>query len=383
MDISRLSELYKIYKEKSLFGRYITLEKIAPLLKKFESDFEVSLIGYSVKQKPIHSVKVGNGPIKILLWSQMHGNESTTTKAIFDILNVFSTSNSEFKTTLYNCTLQIIPMLNPDGAERYTRLNANEVDLNRDANDLSQPESKVLRQCFDAFQPNYCFNLHGQRTIFGAGDTGKPATLSFLSPSEDQERTVTTTRKKAMTIISLINHKLQQELPNAIGRYDDGFNINCVGDIFQSLGVPTVLYEAGHYANDYDREITREYIFKAIYYGLEAISNEKTLVDRVEHYFAIPENKKNFYDVIIRNAKTQSKDAHSTDIAIQFKEVLENHTINFVPIVEKIENLDEYFAHYEIDAKGHLVLDEKNLPLKVANEIVFVMLNNRKILIKS
>ena len=28
------------------------------------------------------------------------------------------------------------------------------------------------------------------------------------------------------------------------------FNINCV-DKFQSLGVPTLLFEAGHYGNDY------------------------------------------------------------------------------------------------------------------------------------
>jgi hypothetical protein len=47
----------------------------------------------------------------------------------------------------------------------YTRLNANEVDLNRDSQNLTQPESKVLREIFDLFQPHYCFNLHDQRTI--------------------------------------------------------------------------------------------------------------------------------------------------------------------------------------------------------------------------
>jgi hypothetical protein len=59
----------------------------------------------------------------------------------------------------------------------YTRLNANEVDLNRDSQNLTQPESKVLREIFDLFQPHYCFNLHDQRTIFGVS-TGKPA-VSF------------------------------------------------------------------------------------------------------------------------------------------------------------------------------------------------------------
>jgi murein tripeptide amidase MpaA len=37
-------------------------------------------------------------------------------------------------------------MLNPDGAKTYTRENANKVDLNRDSQDLTQPESKILRK---------------------------------------------------------------------------------------------------------------------------------------------------------------------------------------------------------------------------------------------
>src|SRR5690606_13406057 len=116
----------------------------------------------------------------IMLWSQMHGNETTTTKALFDVLNTFKTQNS----ILDACTILIIPILNPDGAEVYTRLNANNVDLNRDAQNLSQPESRVLRDCFNRFKPNFCFNLHGQRTIFSVDNTSQSATVSFLSPAE-------------------------------------------------------------------------------------------------------------------------------------------------------------------------------------------------------
>jgi murein tripeptide amidase MpaA len=46
-------------------------------------------------------------------------------------------------------------MLNPDGAKSYTRVNANEVDLNRDSQNLTQPESRVLRTAFDLFQPDF------------------------------------------------------------------------------------------------------------------------------------------------------------------------------------------------------------------------------------
>jgi len=374
-----LTELYNFHKEKSLYGRYITNKNIEELLPNFDSNFKVSTIGYSVENRPIYSVKVGKGNIKILLWSQMHGNESTTTKALFDLCNAFK--SEEFSSIIDNCTLQIIPILNPDGAKHYTRVNANHVDLNRDAQDLSQPESRILRACFDDFMPHYCFNLHGQRTIFGAGNTGNSATLSFLSPSEDAQRTITETRKKGMAIISKINQHIQKDLPNAVGRYDDGFNINCVGDTFQALGVPTVLYEAGHYANDYEREKTRMYIFKSLFYGLEAILNSISS-NNFEDYFDIPENEKIFFDIIIRNCRTKDSKM-SFDVAIQFKEVLEDGVIKFIPYVEKLETLESYFGHKEIDGNNAVILNHENKSLSIGNEIVFVMLNNRKILIKS
>ena len=143
-------------------------------------------IGNSVKGKPIYAVTIGKGQKKILMWSQMHGNESTTTKALFDVLNTLTSNNPIVKHIINACTLYVIPILNPDGAEAYTRVNANAMDLNRDAQDLSQPESKVLRQAFMSFKPHFCYNLHGQRTIFSAGNTNNPATVSFLSPAQDE-----------------------------------------------------------------------------------------------------------------------------------------------------------------------------------------------------
>ena len=57
-----------------------------------------------------------------------------------------------------------------------------------------------------------------------------------------------------MEVIIKMNNVLQNVIPNQVGIYDDSFNINCVGDSFQSKGVPTILFEAGHYKNDYSRE---------------------------------------------------------------------------------------------------------------------------------
>ncbi len=377
MQLEQINSLYSLLKTPELSGRYITNSHIEKCLEKLPKSL-ISVVGYSVEERPIYSLKFGNGPIKILLWSQMHGNESTTTKALFDCFNLFQTNNEIPKHILKACTLFVIPLLNPDGAERYTRVNANTIDLNRDAQDLSQPESRVLRDVYNNFKPQYCFNLHGQRTIFGTGSSGATATLSFLSPSQDEKRSLTPNRMVAMAVIAEMNTFLQLEIPHGIGRYDDDFNLNCVGDTFQNFGVPTLLFEAGHYPNDYNREEVRRLIFIAILKALQVISYG---VDESKYrdYVKIPENSKSFYDIIIRNAKILENNKELLDVAIQYKEVLKAGKVEFIPFVEAISKLDEFYGHKEIDAKGGFVKTAENLELKTANEIVFVLLNNKKI----
>ena len=380
MNIKRILRDYSSLKEPLLFGRYITNKDIEKCFKKLRK-IKVEVIGNSVENRPIYGIKVGDGSIKILMWSQMHGNESTTTKALFDCLNLFESKNELSKNILENCTLYIIPILNPDGSQYYTRLNANKVDLNRDAQDLSQPESKVLRSVFNDFRPDYCFNLHGQRTIYGVGDTGKSASMSFLSPSQDEKRSITVNREKAMSIISSINEALQDLIPDSIARYDDGFNLNFVGDTFQSLGIPTVLYEAGHINNDYNREEIRESVFISLLTGLSVIANGINILN-AKDYFKIPENTKSFYDIIIRNAKIIPEDEMIVDIAIQYEEVLNNEKLIFKPKIEVISNLDKYFGHKEYDAEGEIIKSVDKIPLEVAREIDFVLIKNAKTALK-
>ncbi|WP_323788988.1 M14 metallopeptidase family protein [Psychroserpens sp.] len=375
MQTELLKSLYKTHKELSLSGRYIHTETILNLLENSRINPLVALIGHSVNNENIYSITIGKGSKKILMWSQMHGNESTTTKAIFDMLNVLLASESISKSILASCTIRIIPILNPDGAKAYTRLNANEIDLNRDAQDLSQPESKVLKKVFDSFKPNYCFNLHGQRTLFSAGNSNNPATVSFLAPAQDENCTITSTRKIAMEIISEMNSYLQQQIPNQIGIYDDAFNINCVGDTFQNHNIPTMLFEAGHFPNDYHRDITREYIFQSLFIALHYISDHTISGNNHKTYFKIPENQKLFYDIIIRNTSNK-------DIGIQFHEELIENSIHFAPKIEKISDLSSFFAHKEIDARGQEVFAANNEPIAEGSENDFVWINNEKYSLK-
>ncbi len=322
--------------EKQLFGRYINYAMISPLLDKYPFN-EVIPLGNSVKGTSINLYRVGSGKIKILLWSQMHGNESTTTKALFDTLLKLYSTDIPSKLSIY-----CIPMLNPDGAELFTRVNYNQVDLNRDAYDLTQPESICLRKAYELIEPDYCFNLHDQRTIFSVGQTSHPATVSFLAPAYNESRSINKVREEAMKIIVVMNKVLQQYIPNQIARFDDSFNINCTGDRYTQLGTPTILFEAGHYPNDYNREQTRYYIAIAIFTALEFISNYEVTCVNFKDYFNIPENDKCFYDVILRD------DTYSgNDVAIQYREVLESSKILFEPYIAEIGNLSHRYGHKE------------------------------------
>ena len=366
MEATHILNNYSDFKVEEIKGRYLSYKAIVDYLENLPAYFNLKTEGTSVLGKNIYSIEFGNGPKKILMWSQMHGNESTTTKAVLDLLEYIVTDqNDDFKNSVLEfCRIKIIVVLNPDGLENYTRVNANDVDLNRDASNQTQPESRILRKIFDEFEPEYAFNLHDQRTIFSAGKQNKPATVSFLAPAYNESREVNKVREKAMQVIIAMNSYLQTVIPGQIGRYDDSFNINCVGDYFQNRGATTILFEAGHFANDYDREETRKYIFLSLYYGLVEIITSDYKNKDTDDYFKIPENKKLFYDVIIKNADVNGE---VKDVAIQYEESLRNNRLHWLPKLQGVGNFEEYFAHKTVNAKNKIL--RINSVKNVENEI--------------
>jgi len=351
------AQLHQDHKEAILFGRYIALDHIEPLL----AGYPTKIIGHSVQGKPIYKLQLGSGKIRILMWSQMHGNESTTTKALFDFINLLCSGSDLATKLLGEFTFCMLPMLNPDGAKCYTRENANGVDLNRDAQDLSQPESKVLRKIFEEFHPDYCYNLHDQRTIYGVGQTAKPATVSFLAPAYNENRDINETRIKAMNVIVAMNEVLQQFIPGQVGRFDDSFNLNCVGDTFQYFNVPTVLFEAGHFQGDYQRELTRGYIFIVLISGLQYFYENDIVDNKIEEYVKIPQNNVVFYDFVYKNVKINYDGIEKNiNFASQFKEVLKNNEITFEAEIAQVDNLEHFFGHVEIDAEGGIYKNGKS-----------------------
>jgi hypothetical protein len=342
ISIQFLTENYEKIKENRLFGKWITLSDIEPLLEDLPNTITKEQIGVSEEGRAIHKLKFGTGKKRILIWSQMHGNESTGTKAMFDLiqfLRIFH-EHTIVETIYKSCTIEYIPILNPDGALAYTRLNAKNIDLNRDVVDQKACESQILRKTLQNFNPQFCFNLHDQRTIFGVEGTKNPATISFLAPSEEETRKITPGRIETMDVIVAMNELIQQEIPNYVGRYTDEFYPTATGDNFQKWGHNTILIEAGHYPNDYNREITRRYNFYAILQGLIHISITEEF-NNYEPYFQIPNNVKSFFDVIHRNKK-------EGDVGYLYVDEIKDNLLTSRLKKEKEGDLKMYNGHHEI-----------------------------------
>lgn len=348
--------MFSTYTNKNIKGRHITIESIEPILNDLSDDFKVQIEGKSVLEKPIYSVEFGQGKTRIYMWLQMHGDESTCTKAIIDLFEVLKNDNEYSHFIQSNFTLLILPLVNPDGAKLHTRENANGIDLNRDVNECSQPESKILKQLFKRFKPDYCLNMHDQRTIYGIGETNKSAIVSFLAPAFNENRDINESRSKAMNVIGGINKVLQQYISGHIGRYNDTYCDTCFGDYFAAQNAITILFEAGHHPNDYSRDLTRKYIFIGLLEAFNIIHENDIVDDDNSEYFKIPDNKVSFFDILYKNVKIIEKGNQKIiNFATQYKEVVKNGIIIFEPYMVLIENNDvEYFGHVEYDLKGEL-----------------------------
>jgi hypothetical protein len=266
--------------------------------------FAMEKIGESIEGRSIHYVRAGTGPFGVLLWSQMHGDESTATSALFDLFDYLRRHRQDpaVERILSRLTLHVVPMLNPDGAERFERRNAQSIDINRDALRLQTPEGKVLKALRDRLGPRVGFNLHNQSWRTSVGTPPKPASISLLSVAYDEPRTENAGRKLTKQLCAVIRDALEPSAPGQIGRYDDEFEVRAFGDNITLWGTPVVLIETGPWASPEPDAALVRLNFLAIVSALDALATGS--VDRadLQRYETLPMNESKVFDVLIRNA---------------------------------------------------------------------------------
>ena len=353
----RLESAFQTYKEPSLTHRRFKHSDVVPLIMQRGQDFKVEALGQSIKGRDIYQLAYGEGTIKVLLWSQMHGNESTATMALFDLFNFLEGEDDDFDSLRplikERLSLRFIPMVNPDGAEVFQRRNSLDIDLNRDAIDEATPEARILKTAREAFQPAFGFNLHDQQIYYNAKGSNKPATISVLAPAYNEAKQINEVRKKSMQVIVGMNRILQEVIPGHVGKYDDAFEPRAFGDNFQKWGTSTILIESGGYPNDPEKQYIRQLNFMIILNALYEIATENYHQYEVEDYFAIPDNDNKLMDLIVRNVKIDQRGQfYEVDLGIKQQEYSLDSGYRLSGSIVDKGDLSVFYGYNELDAEG-------------------------------
>lgn len=212
-------------------------KELAKRLKKMEKNakgkLEIELRGETEQGNPIWLAKMGTGELKIMIATQIHGKEPLGTEAVVDLIQHLTHSgNPMVDQILENCSIWIVPRVNPDGAEAFQRRNQQDwdpeefgldqetpapwyfssnpkdfgFDINRDFNIdsimvgedgwdntlehlpggpwapgyLVTPEARIEMEIIKEFTPDIFIDLHHQGT-YVVGDTNEMCVLSVAA----------------------------------------------------------------------------------------------------------------------------------------------------------------------------------------------------------
>jgi hypothetical protein len=357
--------LFEQYQEPAINDRFFKHADIEPMLLELadKPGFSVQREGDSVEGRGIYLVKWGTGPQTVFLWSQMHGNEPTATMALFDIFRVLADPNPAPEVAALRdrwsqeLTLLFMPMVNPDGAERYQRRNALEVDLNRDALRLASPESRILKGVRDRYNAEFGFNLHDQSVYYGAGEPdNNPVAIAFLAPAFNAAKDTDPVRERAKRLTGMMHRDLQTFIPGRIARYDDTFEPRAFGDNMQRWGTSTILIEAGGFANDPEKQYLRKLHFSMLLSAFTYIADGSHAEAPLEDYLSIPMNRfNNVFSYLIRGGEVVvGGTRYPLDLAFRDQEVLSSDVTfdRYVSRLTDVGDMSIFGAYEQFDADG-------------------------------
>ena len=325
----------------------------------------------------------------------MHGDEPTATMALMDVFNFLGKKDrfDPYRDFLFeNLTLYFIPMLNPDGAERFQRRTALGIDMNRDALRLASPEGKILKHIRDSLQAVWGFNLHDQSRYYGVGQTGQPAAFSFLAPAYNYVKDVNEVRERALRLIGQLSKVLGEYIPGKIARYNDDFEPRAFGDNIQKWGTSTILIESGGYQDDSENQYLRKLHFVVLLEAFRRIADGAFKQEPLATYDSIPYNRSgSMHDLILREVAVEKAGKwHTLDVAFMHDNFQKSDYIS------ELGDLSVYHGYREFDAKGYqlvpgsiypkIIRNQRQLNILIPDELLargFTTLRLRKKLLKS
>lgn len=353
---------------------------VASLRQLQKEGVQVVEVGRSVAGREIYQLEFGEGPERIFLWSQMHGDEPTATSALIDLFHYWQLNRNDpvVADMARRMTIRAVPMLNPDGAELFQRRNLQSIDINRDARRLVTPEGQLLKKLRDEWQPVLGFNLHNQNPRTAVGTTGKQATISLLAVAHDESRSDPPGRLRAKKVCSTLHTALTRFIPGQIGRYDDSFNPRAFGDLISQWGTPVVLIETGGWAGHSEMELVR-LNFVGLAWTLQELANG--LVDRADPaiYDAIPYNNSGvLVPLMIRQATVIQRTAGTGRTLPPYQADLAITLDRTRATIQDLGDLDGMVGLEEVSADGFHVTTPSSGGLRVGGEAVLLFYRSQR-----
>lgn len=326
---------------------------------------KVEEVGRSNAGREIYQMSFGQGPLKVFMWSQMHGDEPTATSALIDMFAFLQKNRDKdwVKTIAEAITLRAVPMLNPDGAELYQRRNLQGVDINRDALDLKTPEARLLKRLRDDWNPAIGFNLHNQGALTTVGSSLKQAAISFLIVYGDEARTPSPGHDRNTRLVSAMTLALQKFIPGHIARYSDEWTATAFGDNFSAWGTPVILIETGALQGR-DEMFLVQMNFVAFMTALNALATGSEAKQEIAPYLSLAANSSGgLVNIVFRRANIVTRDSTvepvTTSItAADIAAVTERRRASFAAptVIRSIGDLYSMHGLEEYDAAGSNVI---------------------------
>ncbi|MBA3443180.1 MAG: peptidase M14 [Pyrinomonadaceae bacterium] len=343
--------------------RHVDLKKYLDRLR--AEGVTVHEVGRSVADREIYQMEFGTGPLKVFMWSQMHGDEPTATSALIDLFHYLQQNRrtSTVSSIERSITLRAVPMLNPDGAELFQRRNLQFIDINRDARALVTPEGQLLKKLRDEWSPDIGFNLHNQNPRTAVGGTGRQAAISLLAVPFDESGSDSPGRIRSKKICARIVEALAPFISGHIGRYDDTFNPRAFGDLITRWGTPVVLIETGALRGRSEMDLV-QLNFVALTSVLKGLADGS--VERADPrvYDGLRFNESGtIFSLIIRNALVINRletgqarvSPFTSDIAINEDAAWSESKSQRRASVQDVGDLSVFYGLEEADARGYYV----------------------------
>jgi hypothetical protein len=324
--------------------------------------FAIADEGRSAEGRRLAVLRLGTGPVKVLLWSQMHGDEPTATSSLVDLVNYLGKARRSEATgrLLSRLTIYLLPMLNPDGAERTTRRNTQGIDINRDALRLQTPEGRFLKSVRDRFGPATGYNLHNQSPLTIAGAGGDQVALALLSVAFDEALTENEGRQRTKRLALAVVDAVAPWAKGRIARYDADYTPRAFGDSMTRWGTATLLIETGGWNGPDEAGTLVRLNFVALLMSLQALADGSLAGRDPKGYDALPVvHREGLFDVVVREATV----LNGAGLAPYVADVALNRPIPFAGLgprsragVVDVGDLTTFRGKEEIDAKGKLLV---------------------------